>query len=204
MTLVSAKFASVSALRDAIVAPGHMDAAYAEKMIHAVPNLPTVKDRARYLVEKAKDKVVLDIGCTGPISLSIRKSSKKYYGVDRVASEGVVAVDIDHRPDQIPVYEDAETVILSEVIEHLANPGYFLMALKKLYAGRTFYITVPNAGAYAVKDDCEMVNKDHVAWYSYTTLKTLLTRYGYEIKEARWYGVGGHKSEGIIMVVSTG
>lgn len=195
-------FKTVTELRNAIVSTGHMDPEWAAKMLHPIPKLPTVPDRAAYLIEKAKGKIVLDIGCTGPISKAIRGVAKGYYGVDQVAADGVVAVDIDHRPDQIPVYPDVETVILSEVLEHLANPGYFLMALKQHYNGREVYITVPNAGSYAMREDCEMVNRDHVCWYSYTTLKTLLTRYGYEVKEARWYNGAPYKAEGIIMVVT--
>ena len=201
--MAATQFKTVSELRDSIVSAGHMDREWLAKMLHKVPELPVVKDRSKYLVEKSKGKVVLDIGCTGPISKAIRLAAKAYYGVDQVAADGVVAVDIDHRPDQMPVYGDVEIVVLSEVLEHLANPGYFLMALKQLYAGKDVYITVPNAGAYAVREDCEVVNKDHVSWYSYTTLKTLLTRYGFEIKEARWYGAGQpYRSEGLIMVVT--
>jgi len=199
---ISVTHKSIADLRDSIVAGGNMPAAYADKMIHRVPDLPVVKDRAAYLLEKSKDKIVLDIGCTGEISKAIRKAAKGYYGIDSANGGDWAVVDIDHRPDQMPKHEDVEIVILSEVLEHLANPGYFLMALKEMYAGKTVYITVPNAGAYQVKDDCEIVNKDHVSWYSYTTLKTLLTRYQYEIKEARWYNGVPHKAEGIIMVVT--
>jgi 2-polyprenyl-3-methyl-5-hydroxy-6-metoxy-1,4-benzoquinol methylase len=197
MTAVSYK--SVADLRQSIIEP---NAGWEEKMLHKVPVMEVVKDRAAYLVESTKGKVVLDIGCTGSISKQIRLAAKTYYGVDKEAADGVVAVDIDHRPDQIPVYEGVETVILSEVLEHLANPGYFLMALRKLYPATVFVLTVPNAGAYAVKGDCEVVHKDHVCWYSYTTLKTLVTRYGYAIKYAAWYNGVPHKAEGLIMVLT--
>lgn len=201
MGATSAKFASVSALRDAIT--GKASPEYVDKMHHAIPELPTVKDRAAYLVEKGRDKVVLDIGCTGPISARIRLAAKGYYGFDKAAADGIEAVELDHRPDLMPVHEDVEVVICSEFLEHLSNPGYFLLALKERYPGRTVYFTVPNAGAYYVKDNCEIVNGDHVCWYSYQTLKTLLTRYGYEISEARWYNGPPYKAEGIIMVAKT-
>lgn len=198
---MSASFTSVSELRDSIMSRGNLSPEYVEKMFHQVPDIPTVKDRAAYLVEKAKDKVVLDIGCTGLISEAIRKSAKLYYGLDKVQANGNDVLDIDHRPDQMPVHDDVEIIIASEILEHLANPGYFLLALRKLYPGRTVYITVPNAGAYTVRNNCEIVNKDHVSWYSYQTLKQLLTRYEYTIKEARWCNGPPYKAEGIIMVV---
>lgn len=197
---MNATYNTIADLRSAITSHG-MPEDYVKKMLHTVPELPIVKDRAAYLVEKAKDRIVLDIGCTGKISKAIKAVAKKYYGIDQVATESVIEVDVDHRPDQIPVYEDVEIIIASEILEHLANPGYFLMALNQLYNGKLIYITVPNAGSYTVRDGCEMVNKDHVAWYSYTTLKTLLTRYGFTIEEARWYNGVPHKAEGLIFVV---
>ena len=193
-------YATVAELRDSIVSP--VSAEWAAKMLHKVPELPVINDRASHLVLNAKDKVVLDIGCSGEISKKIRAAAKKYYGIDRHAAEGVVAVDIDHRPDQIPVYEDVDVVIASEVLEHLANPGYFLAALRVLYKGKEIVITVPHASGYRVQDDCEVVNVDHVCWYSYQTLKTLVTRYGYTISQAAWYHGKPHKAEGIIMVLT--
>ena len=201
-TAATPKFASVAELRDSIVSSGNLDAAWAAKMLHKVPEMQSVKDRAAFLVELAKDKVVLDIGCTGAISKQIKLAAKTYYGVDKVAGDGVEVVDIDHRPDKMPLHEDVEQIICSEVLEHLANPGYFLLALKKLYAGKEVCITVPNAGAYGVRGDCEIVHGDHVCWYSYTTLCALLTRYGLKASECQWYNGPPHKAEGLIMKVT--
>lgn len=194
-------FQTIAALRDAIVGAGNLPAEFVTRMLHPVPELPTVKDRKAYLIEKAKDRVVLDIGCTGDISLAIRQVAKTYYGVDRVPVTGCDVVDLDHRPDLMPKHEGVELIICSEMIEHLANPGYFLMALRENYpvGGAELLLTVPHAGGYQTHQDCEVVNGDHVAWYSYTTLKTLLGRYGYEIQEARWYNGEPHKAEGLIV-----
>jgi hypothetical protein len=46
----------------------------------------------------------------------------------------------------------------------------------------------------------ENVNVDHVAWYSWRTLKTLLDRYGYPIREFYWYKGRPRFAEGIIVV----
>lgn len=195
-------FASVAALRDAITSRGGKarDPAYEQRMLHAVPDMPTVKDRAAYLVAKAAGKVVLDIGCTGPISAAIRKVAKLYRGIDRAPQDDAVAiVDLDSESHVMPRYEDVEVVICSEVLEHLANPGNFLQALRQLYPSQTFYFTVPNAGAYRVVDGRENVHAEHVAWYSYTTLKTLLARYKFEIRLARWYGGQPYTAEGLIV-----
>lgn len=196
------KFASIQDLRNNVL--GGATQEYMDRMYQKIPDdLPTVKDRAAYLVEKSKDKIVLDIGCTGMISQAIRKVAKAYYGIDKVAADGIEACNLDLRPDLMPVHADVDTIICSETLEHLANPGFFLMALRKLYPGRVAYFTVPNAGAYVVKDGCELVNRDHVCWYSYATLRTLFTRYGLEIKESRWYNGQPYNAEGIIAVTQT-
>ena len=199
MSATPAKYERVSALRDRIVGHGQNGGAYAEKMYHKVPEMPTVKDRGRYLVEKAKGKVVLDIGCTGLISAAIKASAKKYYGIDKAEADGVQGVDLNHRPDQMARYDDVELVICSEVLEHISNPGYFLMALKDKYPAQQKIITVPNAGAYTVREGVEIVNAEHVCWYSYQTLKALLDRYGYTIELARWYNGEPYKAEGLIV-----
>lgn len=192
-------FDSIAAVRESFIRK-EVNTEWAKRMLHQIPDLPTVPDRSKYLAEKAKDKIVLDIGCTGPISQVVKSSSKKYYGIDKVRGDWET-VELDHRPDLMPKHDDVEVIICSEVLEHLSNPGYFLLALKDKYPNRLIYFTVPNAGAYVVKDDCEVVNSEHVCWYSYQTLKTLLTRYNYEIKESRWYHGQPYKAEGLIMVV---
>lgn len=193
---------SISALRTDIVSP-KSNSEWSKKMLHVVPDLPTVKDRAAYLVEKSRDKVVLDIGSSGAISKAIRAVSSKYYGVDK-SGEDVFECDLDEAPELLPIYQDVQVIILSEVLEHLANPGNFLKSLRQRYQVET-YITVPNAGAYTTKDECEVVNKDHVSWYSYTTLKNLLERCGFKVQFSRWYNTPNgdfHKSEGLIFLVN--
>ena len=201
MSTSATSFETISALRDSLSGLGRLGPEYAAKMFHQVPDLPTVKNRAAYLVEKAKDKVVLDIGCLGPISAGIRAVAKGYHGVDRVPGDGWAVVNLDEDPQEMPAHADVELIIASELLEHLANPGRFLAALRPKYPAVPAYFTVPHAGGYSVRNDCEVVNRDHVCWYSYTTLQTLLGRYGYVIQEARWYGGPPHKAEGIIMVV---
>lgn len=197
---MSAKFATVTALRDSIVTGIAHE--YRERMFHKIPELEVVKDRGAYLIEKAKDKVILDIGCTGDISKQMKEVAKGYYGFDKVAGEDIEAVDLDFAPNKMPVHQ-VDLIVCAEVIEHLSNPGWFLLSLKKSYPQHPVIFTVPNAGAYTVRDGCEVVNGEHVAWYSYQTLKALLTRFKYEIAGAAWYNGQPYKAEGIIMVTQT-
>ena len=199
MNDTSIKFNTIEDLRNSLLSPGHVNPLYYEKMFHPMPVMPCVKNRGEWLLNQAKGKIVLDIGCTGTISHAIKDAAKKYYGVDQEPCDGCVVIDLDNHPEQLPVYEDVELIILSEFLEHLANPGNFLKFLKMRYPGKEIIITVPNAGAFMVKDNCEIVNRFHVAWYSYTTLKTLLTRYDYKIEKAHWYNGQPYKAEGIIV-----
>ena len=196
-------FPTLDALRGQLVSTGTRDPAYVQKMFQAVPDMPIVTDRGKYLMEKATGRVVLDIGCTGPISAAIRQVAKTYHGIDRTAGGDWLVVDLDHCPDEIPVYPGVDCIIASELLEHLANPGVFLARLREKYPGVETWITVPQAGAYQVHAGThEIVSGDHVAWYSYSTLKTLLGRYGYTIQHARWYNGQPHKAEGLIVMVT--
>ena len=194
-------YSTIADLRAHLAGQGQHGSAYAEKMFHPVPDLPTVSDRARYLVEKAKGKIVLDIGCTGVIATRIQAVAVRYYGIDRAEGGDWAKVDVDRLPGEMPTFPDVNLIIVSELLEHLANPGSFLEALHTKYPTVPLYVTVPHAGAYTVQGKCEVVNREHVAWYSYTTLKTLLGRYGYAIQEARWYNGEPHKAEGLIVLV---
>lgn len=197
-TAAISKVATVAELRDQVLAPKGFAPEYVRRMLHDVPDLPIVPDRNAYLLAKVADKIVLDLGCTGQISENIRKTAKGYYGVD-VTPGDWVSLDMDEQPDQLPVYSDVTLIVMSELLEHLTNPGRCLRAIKALYPTLPILITVPNAGAYTVVNRCEMVNRDHVAWYSYSTLKRLLEKTGYVGYEMRWYHGQPHKAEGLIV-----
>lgn len=181
---------------------------YTAKQLHKVPIAPVV-DRTKFLLDRCRGKVVLDIGASGPMHYRIAEVASKCYGIDRENRSDVLAVDLDDYHSMLPEYEDVEVVICGEVIEHLSNPGWFLDRLRKAYTCPVI-ITVPNAfgdggrGSLA-QQNLENCNLDHVAWYSHRTIKTLLERAGYSIREFYWYG---HKqarpkfSEGLIVVTA--
>lgn len=142
----------------------------------------------------------------------------------RIMSKDLWGIDLDDQPlkeltalrEQI---DEVELIICGEVLEHLSNPGRFLEALQEVFkvpghnvsdilscipAAQTVF-TVPNAFSAIArrrleKDMLENVNIDHVAWYSPRTLKTLLERAGYEIKQWACYNGPWPFSEGIIVV----
>lgn len=182
------------------------DPAYRAKQMHEVPPAPSI-GREAFILERAAGKRVLDIGASGPMAEAIRGVVKEYWGIDREASPGVFAINLDS-PHAILPNRLIDLVICGEVIEHLSNPGLFLGKLIELYPDVPVIVTVPNAysevGARWMEKGTENVNLDHVAYYSWTTLKTLVERVGYRISEFFWYGGRSRFSEGMIAVLRSG
>jgi hypothetical protein len=185
---------------------GSSSAVYAKKMLHVVP--PTkVVDRPAFVLERVAGKRVLEFGASGELTTQIQQGCRKYLGVDREAGHGVVAFDLDDvQQDDLPRCEpQPEVIVCGELLEHLSNPGWFLARLRRQYAGVPVIITVPNAqpvaGLKHLQRGVENVNRDHVAWYSYRTLKTLVEREGYTVKDFAWYNGQPLFAEGLIFVV---
>ena len=91
----------------------------------------------------------------------------------------------------LPV-EGADVVVAGELIEHLDQPARFLEAVKEIAAPTaTLLITTPNAcsltNTLSSLLSRELVNPDHVSWYSWHTLQTLLTRHGWTIDRIFYY-----------------
>jgi hypothetical protein len=194
---------------------------YRRKQLHPVPDAKVV-DREAFILERVAGKVVLDIGASGRMHEAIVMAAAFTWGITRPPENDPYVVrytdviesrmqgrfdirylDIDQHDAHWPHFKDVEIVICGEVIEHLSNPGQFL---QKLRAYRCpVIITVPNAhgdvGRAWLEKGFNCVNIDHVAWYCERTLKTLLTRAGYEVKEHYWYNGRPRFAEGLIFVV---
>ena len=174
--------------------------------MHVVPKSTTV-DRTGYLVQQATGKTILHVGCTGALDAALRKAAKKCYGIDQqpLTRPDFYQCNLDALAyDDLPRYEDVELVICGEVLEHLSNPGFFLISVREACPGIPVIFTVPNAmcagsSEWLLKRGRENVNRDHVSYYSYTTIKVLLERAGYSIVEHYWYGGKPYISEGLIV-----
>jgi hypothetical protein len=150
-------------------------------------------DRAKYLLEKANQKRVLNVGSeSGPLHEALGMVASELYGLDREKSANMVC-DLDRDP--LPLLPEVDLIIMGEVLEHLANPGRVLEQFK---GHAPLLITVPNALGARMDGANEIVNRDHTCWYSYTTLKTLVERYGYEVEEWCWYNGKPYVAEGLI------
>jgi len=202
-------YATIADLRSTLHLPAASAAAqpaYAAKMLHPIPAADVV-DRTGLLVDLTRGKRVLEFGASGPASQRVREGASAYLGVDRTASESVIGFDLDDVtvPD-LPAFE-AEAIVCGEVLEHLSNPGHFLARLARQYSGVPVVVTVPNAYSEAGRQHAltgvENVNLDHVAWYSHTTLRTLLMRHGYRIASFCWYHGKPFTAEGLIVLAET-
>lgn len=85
-----------------------------------------------------------------------------------------------------------DLLVLSEVIEHLDNPGRFLQAIRPFFGPQTeLLLTTPNAmrldNILATLQGQEWVHPDHNSWYSYQTLHALLGKFGYIIRSVAVY-----------------
>ena len=180
---------------------GTHDPVWHDKMWHRIPKTKVV-DRVKFILERARGKVVLDCGCTsGGLHTQLRRVSKKVYGIDRDpcdAPDTAIFNFEDCARREMPRFPDVELVIVAELLEHLSNPGHFL---DDLWAHNSpILITVPNCGGNDFRAGIECVNRDHVAWYSWKTLSTLLGRHGWPVKEFYWYNGTPGNAEGLVVV----
>jgi uncharacterized short protein YbdD (DUF466 family) len=183
-------------------------AEYVDKMLHKIPDAPVV-DRFDFVPHCCKDKTVISFGHSGSMAERMETEAKLVYGVDidvRPNAEHYYQVDLDDEPDRDLPDVEVDLVVCGEVIEHLGNPLRFLKACRRYDAD--VVITCPNAfgttGHKHVQTGRENVNLEHVAYYSFWTLKQLVERAGYSIKEWCWADNHGAKpmlAEGLIMIV---
>lgn len=168
-------------------------------MIHDIPITESV-NRVMYLVAKCKGKRVLHLGSTGPLHNILKKVVESIYGIDRVESSEVDEIlDLEKGIEGIKK-TDFDLVLCAEILEHLSCPGNLLASLSSF--GWPLIVTVPNAfssiGNRFILKGKENVNLEHVAYYSYFTLKELTGRYGYKLKEFFWYNGQPLIAEGLI------
>lgn len=172
------------------------------KMEHPIPDVPVV-DRARYILQKVKDKVILDIGASGPLHEAIVKLARKCYSLNKVPPADYI-LDIDST-SSLPAPNDLELVVAGETIEHIDNAGHFLEMLNRYEC--PIIITTPNAFSAAaqiwLKRGIEQVNSDHKCWYSWYTLTNLVHKYKFNIIEWFWYNGKPLTAEGIIFLLES-
>jgi SAM-dependent methyltransferase len=93
-----------------------------------------------------------------------------------------------------------DVIIAGEMIEHLNNPGMFLNGIKRFMNPSTqLVVTTVNAycgmrflvyGLRGNGGSAEPVHPDHIAYFSYSTLKLLLERHGFNVDRFMFYDIG--------------
>lgn len=102
--------------------------------------------------------------------------------------------------DKSELNETFDVIVAGEMIEHLSNPGLFLRGIKRFMNERTnLLITTINAYSgmrffiYGLRGHGganEPVHQDHVAYYSYKTLKMVVEREDFKVNEFAFYDLG--------------
>jgi ubiquinone/menaquinone biosynthesis C-methylase UbiE len=123
-------------------------------------------------------------------------------GLDILASHGstnLYQADLE-KLEEVDCSEKFDVIVAGEMIEHLNNPGLFLNGIKRFMSSETrLMITTINAycamrfAIYGLRGKGglnEPVHPDHVAYYSYKTLKLLIERHDFEIDDIMFYDVG--------------
>jgi len=123
-------------------------------------------------------------------------------GIDELSAAGVHHLhraDLEHL-DDVPLDRKFDIVVAGEMIEHLNNPGLFLRGIQRFMSDKSLLlITTVNAycgirfllyGLRGKQGKAEPVHPDHVAYYSYSTLKLLIERHGLQVEEFLFYDMG--------------
>lgn len=114
-------------------------------------------------------------------------------------SKNLYKADLEHL-DELDLDEKFDVIVAGEMIEHLSNPGLFLNGIKRFMNAETqLVLTTINAycgmrfwlyGLRGKSGKQEPVHPDHVAYYSYSTLKLLVERHEMHVEKFLFYDVG--------------
>lgn len=123
-------------------------------------------------------------------------------GIDVLKAHGsknIYRADLE-KLDEVQLDRTFDVIVAGEMIEHLSNPGLFLRGIKRFMNSDTvLLITTINAysgmrfmiyGLLGKGGRVEPVHPDHVAYYSYSTLKLLLERNRLAVDEFLFYDIG--------------
>ena len=198
-------------------------------------NLPKrdIQSRLVLFEKHLKNKKVLHIGCSDWPDTEEKAKNKsllhqyftgftsELYGLDSCKEsisimhkyniKNVIVGDIyDFYNDKNFTDKKFDVLVVSEVIEHLVNPGLALESIKqyilKTNPGAEIIFTVPNYHnfffnfIYGLRKK-EVVHPDHKFYFSYRTFRVLLENYGFEVNDFYFvtYGRGIENIKGKLL-----
>jgi 2-polyprenyl-3-methyl-5-hydroxy-6-metoxy-1,4-benzoquinol methylase len=165
-----------------------------------------VREVDQFILQISKDKSVLDIGCCGsdaatrqnPFHAKIAATASYALGID-LFEEGIknfrslgLNIELQNAEALRLKKSDFDLAIVSELIEHVSNPGRVLDSVyANIRIGGRILVTTPNPFGLGTMlrrliRGNSSVNSDHVAWFDPVFLSFLLRRSGFEIEEILW------------------
>lgn len=180
-------------------------------------------DRTDYILSVCVGKSVLDLGCTDyPTTLEklakglllfprLHEVSGRLLGIDN-SKEGITLLRSLGYSNiifgDVEVFEcfdkndSFDIIIAGEILEHLGNVGAFLKNIRSIMRRDSILIlTVPNAHSLKsfirVLQGKEIVNSDHLYYFSQATVEHLCKRYNLFVEECLYY-IGLTKPSGRI------
>jgi len=154
-----------------------------------------------YTLEAIKNNMLLHF--------ELEKTAKDLYGFDydqtgidvlsKAGAKNLFRADLE-KLDEVELDETFDVIIAGEMIEHLSNPGLFLQGVKRfMHPETSLIITTINAysalrffiyGLRGKGGENEPVHLDHVAYYSYRTLKLVIQRETLKVNKFYFYDIG--------------
>lgn len=154
-----------------------------------------------YTEQAMKDNVLLHLRLQD-IASELWGLDADQEGIDVLAGHGVknlYRANLE-RLEELELNETFDVILAGEMIEHLSNPGLFLHGIKRFMNPDTnLLITTINAycgirmafyGLRGKGGSVEAVHPDHVAYYSYSTLRHLISREKLVTKNFLFYDLG--------------
>ena len=159
-------------------------------------NRGQAKRRSDRLVELARGKRILHVGCCDHLPLIAEKVRLGVYLHQKLCAVASHCVGIDtngegiallrtmgfpevYLPDDLPA-ADYDFCILADVLEHVGDPVSFLRSMRRYRFDRLVVVT-PNVFRWR---NClaggELINTDHRFWFSPYTLCKILVDAGFE------------------------
>ena len=175
-----------------------------KKNLHPFKSSRLIHDRVAFIQKYIEGKEVLDFGCVAHdyrleqqpdwLHKQICQIAKSVVGVDW-DDEGVKNLNqkgyniVSSNAERLHLGQTFDVVIAGEFIEHLSNQGLFLEVVQKhLKKGGYFILTTPNSTG--INNFLEVllfsdvkINKDHMLWHNYSTLKQLFGRHNFSVVE---------------------
>jgi SAM-dependent methyltransferase len=181
--------------------------------VHRLPSARLV-ERLPFVVALARGKRVIDLGFVNEGRTELDRALGRWLHAQLAdASSSLVGIDADEKGVEEAAalgfhvrcadcqsraeleglgLEPADLVVAGEIIEHLTNPGGLLDAIHVLLRpGGRLVVTTTNATALTSSVagllGLELVNSDHVGWYSWWTGRTMLERHGWRLTQLAYY-----------------